>query len=79
MRPCWIPSMWSRVFWMPLMRRKGAGRIPSPSMSGGDRRHMQDADALSVRESVALPLNLEMTAARRLGETGGKHRSEEHV
>jgi len=26
----------------------------------GDRRHMQDADALSVRESVALPLNLEM-------------------
>ena len=24
----------------------------------GDRRHMQDADALSVRESVALPLNL---------------------
>ena len=26
----------------------------------GDRRHMQDADALRVRESVALPLNLEM-------------------
>lgn len=26
----------------------------------GDRRHMQDTDALSVRESVALPLNLEM-------------------
>lgn len=26
----------------------------------GDRRHMQDADAMRVRESVALPLNLEM-------------------
>ena len=26
----------------------------------GDRRHMQDTDAMRVRESVALPLNLEM-------------------
>lgn len=31
----------------------------------GDRRHMQDADALSVRESVALPLNLEWEIPRR--------------
>ena len=38
--------------------RGGADSIPLHVR--GDRRHMQDADALSVRESVALPLNLEM-------------------
>lgn len=60
MRPCLIPSTWSRAFWTPPTRRQRGGADSITLHVRGDRRHMQDADALSVRESVALPLNLEM-------------------
>lgn len=59
MRPCLIPSTWNPAFWTPPTRRRGAEPIPSPPTSAATAATWQDADALRVRESVALPLNLE--------------------